>query len=70
MIQCSYCGKVLTSQEVTYGHECPRAIFTSGSTERYEIEMKENKHSVIVNGVEYLVNADKLAILEQLIKLK
>lgn len=68
-IQCSRCGEVVTKDIYgNYNHDCIADMAYIRSDNRtYEIE--ENKHSVIVEGKEYFVDSNKLAILEQLIKL-
>lgn len=74
MIQCSRCGKSLDNWELSRGHTClpipTRTSDNTGGLTEDQIEVVEpKKHSIIVDGYEYWVDSNKLAILEQLIKL-
>lgn len=75
MIECDKCGQILEIDNTgTSFHICPVEISYHGNTSDdgrsdANYELKENKHSVIVDGVEYFVDANKLAILEKLIQL-
>ena len=69
-ITCTTCGKTLTEFELKLGHACYiKASLTVDDITVAREYTEERKHSVIVDGMEYWVNSNKLTILEQLIKL-